>query len=179
MAILKVAHMGHPVLRTVAQPVRDDQIDEADTQRLIEDMIETMEEYHGVGLAGPQVHVASRILVVQKLSESEDAIEALVLFTPEIEPIGSEMQTGWEGCLSIPDVRGRVPRHGRISVSATSREGTPYEFEAEGFDARVIQHEVDHLDGILYVDRMDGLSTLCFLDEYSRYWADEEDEEEE
>ena len=178
MAILKVSRMGHPVLRTIAQPVLEDQIDEVDTQRLIDDMIETMDEYHGAGLAAPQVHVATRILVAQKLSELEDAIEALVLINPEIEPIGSEMKVGWEGCLSIPDVRGRVPRHTKIAVRAVDRTGAQIEFDAQGHDARIIQHEVDHLDGILYLDRMEGLSSLCFFDEYSRYWADDEDEDE-
>ena len=147
---------------------------DANIHKLVEDMIETMHDAHGVGLAANQVGVPLRIAIIQ-LPDDE---EPTVLINPEVVRREGEREVQ-EGCLSIPDVRGRVPRHGRISVSATSREGTPYEFEAEGFDARVIQHEVDHLDGILYVDRMDGLSTLCFLDEYSRYWADEEDEEEE
>ena len=178
MAILKVSRMGHPVLRTIAQPVPEDWIEKEETQRLIDDMIETMDEYHGVGLAAPQVHVSSRILVAQMLSDTEDAIEALVLVNPEIEPLNEEMETAREGCLSIPDVRGRVPRHLAISVRAIARNGEAVSFEAEGFDARVIQHEVDHLDGILYLDRMEDLSSLCFLDEYGRYWADEEEDEE-
>lgn len=176
MAILKVARMGHPVLRRVALPVPEARIGEPDTQLLIDDMIETMVEYRGVGLAAPQVHVSARIVVVQQVSEDEEALEPLILVNPEIEPAGDETDIGWEGCLSIPDIRGRVPRSVWLHMRAFDRHGAPMEMEVEGFDARIIQHEVDHLDGILYLDRMEDAVSLTFLDEFARFCSTDEDE---
>lgn len=174
MAILKVCRMGHPVLRQAAEQVAPEMIDMPEIQSLIDNMIETMDEYDGVGLAAPQVHVALRMAVVRVDREDETPPEALVLINPELQPVGQARETDWEGCLSIPDIRGRVPRWHRISVRALSPEGEPLAFEAEGFVARVIQHEVDHLDGILFLDRMEDLSSLSFKEEYFRFREDGE-----
>jgi peptide deformylase len=167
MSILKVSRMGHPVLRQKARSVERPQIKDPRVQKFIDDMIDTMHEYSGVGLAGPQVHEGLRIFVAM-LDDGDDA-EASVLINPVITPADSTVVEGWEGCLSIPDIRGRVPRARKIVVKALDRQGRMVEIEAEDFPARVIQHETDHLDGVLFLDRMQALTSLTYLDEYSRY----------
>jgi peptide deformylase len=172
MAILKVARMGHPVLRAKARAVEQGEIKSSSMQRLIDDMIETMEEYRGVGLAAPQVHEGVRLFVaVLEPGEQEEVGEPIALMNPEITPVTNDVVEDWEGCLSIPDIRGRVPRVRDIKVRAYDRKGERIEIQAHDFPARVIQHEMDHLDGVLFVDRMRSLDSLTFLDEYSRYWA--------
>ena len=173
MAILKVARMGHPVLRAVAEPIEPDKIQTDEIQRLISDMVETMEEYKGAGLAGPQVHVARRVVVVELREDREaEETEVLPLINPKIRPIGNRKISDWEGCLSVPDIRGIVPRWQTVGVEALNIEGEALSFEVRGFPARLIQHEVDHLDGILYLDRMKDLRTLSFLDESARFGPD-------
>src|SRR5712691_11617352 len=172
MSILKVARMGHPVLRAKARPIERGDIKAASVQSLIDDMLDTMAEYHGVGLAAPQVHEGVRIFVAS-LDAGEDGdhqTEPHVIINPEIAVVGSDVVEDWEGCLSIPDVRGRVPRAREITVRALNRHGERVQLSAHDFAARVIQHETDHLDGILFFDRMRSFETLTFLDEYSRYW---------
>jgi len=173
MSILKVARMGHPVLRAKARPVDKAEIRSAAVQKLIDDMIDTMAEYHGVGLAAPQVHEALRIFVaaIDDGEEDEGEVTPLALINPEITVVGADLVEDWEGCLSIPDVRGRVPRAREIKVRAYDRRGDRLELRAHDFPARVIQHETDHLDGVLFFDRMRTFESLTFLDEYSRYWA--------
>jgi len=179
MSILKVARMGHPVLRAKARTVDKHGLRSATVQRLIDDMMETMAEYHGVGLAAPQVHERLRLFVAtldadddQKGDEADEGdAEPLAIVNPEITVVGGDVVEDWEGCLSIPDVRGRVPRAREIRVRAYDRKGDRIELHAHDFPARVIQHETDHLDGILFFDRMKSLGTLTFLEEYSRYWA--------
>lgn len=173
MAILKIARMGHPVLRQVARPVADP--GGAEIRRLAGDMMETMIDAGGVGLAAPQVHVPVRVIVFKVPAERLDAGEGTppgitVLFNPEIEPVGGETVLGWEGCLSIPGLRGVVPRHRHIRYRGVGPDGSPVECEAEGFHARVVQHEVDHLDGILYPDRMEDLRWLSFTEESLRHF---------
>src|SRR5882672_5375528 len=171
MSILKVARMGHPVLRERARPLDKSDIKSAVVQKLIDDMIDTMHEYRGVGLAGPQVHEGLRIFVAL-LDEDPDAkIEAAVIINPEITSNGAASEEGWEGCLSIPDIRGMVPRYTDITVKALDRNGRSIELGLKNFPARVAQHETDHLDCLLFFDRMKSLQSLTFLDEYSRYWA--------
>ena len=172
MSILKVARMGHPVLRTKARAIEPGEIKGAVIQRLIDDMIDTMSEYRGVGLAAPQVHQGLRLFVAQ-LDAREDAEppeDPVAMINPEIVAVGSEVVEDWEGCLSIPDIRGCVPRMREIKVRAYDRSGVRIELGARDFPARVIQHETDHLDGLLFFDRMRAFETLTFLDEYSRYW---------
>jgi peptide deformylase len=173
MSILKVARMGHPVLRGKARAFERAEIKTAPVQKLIDDMIQTMLEYHGVGLAAPQVHEGVRLFVAALDGDDEDAEprDPLVIINPEIVPAGSEVVEDWEGCLSIPDIRGRVPRLREITVRAFDRLGDRFELRAHDFSARVIQHETDHLDGILFFDRMQSFQSLTFLDEYTRYWA--------
>jgi peptide deformylase len=179
MSILKVARMGHPVLRAKARALDKATIASRTTQKLIDDMLDTMAEYHGVGLAAPQVHEGLRLFVASlDMERGEEPTEPVAIINPEISPIGSEMRDDWEGCLSIPDIRGKVPRHYEIKVKAFDREGERIELRARGFSARVIQHETDHLDGILFFDRMREFETLTFLDEYARYWAKNDDESE-
>jgi peptide deformylase len=187
MAILKVARMGHPVLRARARPVDPADIRSPGFQRLIDDMFETMREYQGVGLAAPQIHESVRVFVAgfapspDDEDEEEDAdrrVPLMALINPEITPASTEIVEDWEGCLSIPDIRGRVPRAKQITVRAYDRKGKRVEVRASGFTARVIQHETDHLDGVLFFDRMKSLATLTFLEEFGRYWSRQEVEAE-
>ena len=180
MSILKVARMGHPVLRTRAQAIERSDIKSAAVQRLIDDMIDTMTEYHGVGLAAPQVHESLRLFVVafdpsQPEPDDDQPLESVAVINPEITPLGDEMVEDWEGCLSIPDIRGRVPRLRDLGLRACDRKGERFEVRLQNFQARVIQHENDHLDGVLFFDRMRSFDSLAFLDEYSRYWAKDRD----
>jgi peptide deformylase len=179
MAILKVANLGNPILRTPAEPVKN--IQAPDIQRLIDDMIETMQEYHGVGLAAPQVHRALQIVTIEAEQE-ERASSSLpssptILINPRIVPVTDRLEEDWEGCLSVPNLRGKVPRHTDIEVRAYDRRGKSLRLTVGDFFARVIQHEVDHLVGAVFLDRMKSLETLTFLEEFGRYWACDEDEE--
>jgi peptide deformylase len=174
MSILKVARMGHPVLRAIARPLEKADIRSAVMQKLIDDMIETMREYHGVGLAAPQVHETVRLFVAsldarERAEDDDTEPEPIVIINPEITVVGSDVVEDWEGCLSIPDIRGRVPRAREIRVRAMDRDGGRIELRAQEFPARVIQHETDHLDGVLFFDRMRTFESLTFLEEYSRF----------
>ena len=143
-------------------------------QKLIDDMVETMYEYDGVGLAAPQVHVGLRLAVLEVPASderTEGAVPLTVLVNPVFTPLGEEAVLGWEGCLSVPDLRGLVPRFTRLRVEALDRSGAALAVEATGFFARVIQHECDHLDGGVYLDRMKDLRSLSFLHEFHRFVA--------
>jgi peptide deformylase len=179
MAVLKVARLGHPVLRQVAEPVSPEAIAAPEIQRLIDDMFETMDDHDGVGLAAPQIHVPRRIVVYGVRENPRypeaPAIPLTVLVNPRLTPIGAEQEEDWEGCLSVPDLRGMVPRFQRVQVEAYGRDGRPLRYDAEGFHARVVQHECDHLDGKVYLDRMRSAETLTFLAEFQRYWLAQED----
>ena len=168
--------MGHPVLRAKARALDKAEIRSTAIQKLIDDMLDTMSEYHGVGLAAPQVHEGVRLFVAALDSgDDEEEAEAIAVINPEITIVGSDMVEDWEGCLSIPDIRGRVPRAREIKVRAFDRTGARIELSAHDFPARVIQHETDHLDGVLFFDRMSSLASMTFLAEYSRYWRKDED----
>jgi peptide deformylase len=175
MSILKVARMGHPVLRQRARPLEKSDLQDPQVQKLIDDMIDTMHEYHGVGLAAPQVHEGLRLFVALLDDDPGPDSEARIIINPEITALGTAKEHGWEGCLSIPDIRGMVPRFTEVSVKALDRRGKILELRLKDFPARVAQHETDHLDGILFFDRMTSMESLTFLDEYSRYHAKEED----
>ena len=194
MAILKIARMGHPVLGRSALPVADPAAPAI--AHLIEDMVDTLVDANGAGLAAPQVHVPLRLVLfrvppgretAQEESDGEEsdggesdsaaapALESpTVLINPEIEPIGESMVEDMEACLSLPGLAGMVPRHDRIRYRWTDTEGRTHECEAQGFHARVVQHECDHLDGILYPMRMTDLSTLAFASELGRSQAAED-----
>lgn len=170
MAILKIARMGHPVLRAPARPLEQSEIGSPDVQRLIDDMFDTMREYEGIGLAAPQVHEGLRLFVAG-VDDPESTMPPVVMINPVVESVGSAVEEDWEGCLSIPDVRGKVPRAAEIRVAAHDRTGRRVALTASGFPARVIQHETDHLDGVLFLDRMRSFDSLTYLTEYKRYWA--------
>lgn len=169
MSILKVARLGHPVLRKPARPVELFEISGTVLQQLIDDMFETMHEYQGIGLAAPQVHESVRLFVAG-IDDSEGGMPPVVMVNPEISLIGDSTKDDWEGCLSIPDIRGRVSRTTDIRVRWLDRDGREQSMTASGFAARVIQHETDHLDGVLFLDRMKSFESLTFLAEYDRYW---------
>jgi len=174
MAVLKVAHLGHPILRQKAEPISPEAIGAPEIQGLIDDMLETMDDHDGAGLAAPQVHVSRRLVVygVRQNPRYPDAEEVplTVLINPVITPTTTEQDEDWEGCLSVPDLRGQVPRFTRVRVEAWGGDGRRLSFAAEGFHARVVQHECDHLDGVVYLDRMRSMATLSFLPEFHRYW---------
>jgi peptide deformylase len=179
MSILKVARMGHPVLRARTRVIDKHEIRSEVFQKLVDDMIETMEEYSGVGLAAPQVHEGKRLFVALLDPAGRGEGEPMVFINPEITPLSETMVDGWEGCLSIPDIRGRVPRAPHVKITALNREGKRFDLELRDFPARVVQHEADHLDGVLFFDRMRSFESLTFMEEFSRYKAqpDEEDDE--
>jgi peptide deformylase len=160
MAILKIARMGHPILLRDAEPVADPTHPEI--QRLIADMAETMRDATGIGLAAPQVHVPLRLFVWL------DTTGVAALINPVLEPLGEEMEAAWEGCLSIPGLRGSVRRPRRIRFRGLDAHGNPVSGEAAGMAARVMLHETDHLDGILYPSRMHDLSLFGFTEELAR-----------
>ena len=176
MSILKIARMGHPVLRARARAIDRGEIKSTAVQRLIDDMIETMVEHRGVGLAAPQVHERVRIFVaaIDAAEEESPPAKPIVVINPELTPVGNEVVEDWEGCLSVPDIRGRVPRAREIRLRALDRRGERLDIQAQDFSARVIQHETDHLDGVLFFDRMRSFETLTFLDEYARYWRQDD-----
>jgi len=182
MSILKVSRMGHPVLRKKVRPVPPAEITSGPIQRLIDDMAQTMLEYNGAGLAAPQVHEELRLFVAQVVGDHEDEEdearkpEILALINPEIKPASRHVEEDWEGCLSIPDLRGLVPRHRDISVRGYDRTGRQIELKASGFMARIIQHETDHLDGVLFLHRRRSRARLGFIEEYVRYHARREHE---
>lgn len=182
MAILGIARMGHPVLRSPARPVEDPAAPEI--ARLIADMTETMGDAGGVGLAAPQVHVPLRLVMffvpaaraahpgaAASADAGDGAVPLTVLANPVIEPLGEEMDEAWEACLSVPGLTGLVPRFRRIRYRGVDPSGAVVERIAEGFHARVVQHECDHLDGILYPRRLRDIGTLGFVDEMRQHGA--------
>ncbi len=171
MAILKIARMGHPVLLQRAAPVPDPRSPEI--QRLVSDMMATMEDAAGVGLAAPQVHVSLRLFVFRVpesrvTGESEGPIGNSVVINPVVTVLDDAEDTDWEGCLSIPGLRAAVPRPSRIRYAGFDLDGNAFERDAEGFHARVVQHETDHLDGILYPMRMSDFRAFGFVEELAR-----------
>ena len=167
MAILKVARLGHPVLRQKASDVEVKDIKAGKFRELVEDMIETMHEYEGVGLAGPQVHLPLRIFVfeVEKSVAKRRGIAEVnvgVMFNATYEGVGKETITDWEGCLSVPFLGGETPRFKKIKVKGIDHDGKPAEIELADFTARIFQHEIDHTDGHVYLDRMPDLTTLAY-----------------
>jgi peptide deformylase len=182
MAILKIARMGHPVLKAQAEPVADPK--DQEIQQLVRDMIETLEDVGGIGLAAPQVHVSKRVVIFYVPGERRAAagepaedVPLTVLINPEIEPLSEERIVGVEACLSVPGLAGPVPRWTHIRYRALDLHGRMFEREAKGYHARVVQHECDHLDGILYPMRMTDLSELAFVEELRRFGGQHVEEE--
>lgn len=171
--ILKVARLGHPVIRTVAQPVDPATIKTPEFQRLLDDMVETMHEYTGVGLAAPQVHLPLQLAVLEVEHHPRYSdmprVPLSFLINPVVTVLDASTIDEWEGCLSIPDMRGRVPRYKRLRVVALGRDGETLDYIAGDFHARVIQHETDHLKGEVYLDRMPDMKSLSHLLEWQRF----------
>lgn len=167
---LEVVRLGHPVLRAVAEPVPAEWFGTGRLADLARDLVRTMLTSEGVGLAAPQVAEPLRLFAYWVPSVGDEAeVAPTVLINPELRVIGEEIEEGWEGCLSIPGLRGLVPRHNRVKVKARSVDGEQVSLTADSFHARVIQHENDHLDGIVFLDRMTTTRSLAFEDEWDRY----------
>ena len=184
MAILKVARMGHPILRKVAEKIDPKKISSPELQQFIDDMIETMQEYEGIGLAAPQVHHSLQVAIIDFHEDNprykgQKAPSGLQVFiNPVLTVMSKEVGTYWEGCLSVPGLRGLVSRPGKVKVEYLDRDGKKQEFVAEGFLATVVQHELDHLDGKLYIDKLVDPTKLVFEQEFEKYWLpDAEDTE--
>lgn len=183
MAILKIARMGHPVLRMKSAPIEDPTGPEVGY--LVEDMKDTLADSGGVGLAAPQVHVPVRLVIFKVpkarqaderyraagLDEETEDVPLTVLINPEIEVVGNETRAAYEGCLSLPGMMGEVYRHAHIRYRGLGLDGRPVEREARGFHARVVQHECDHLDGILYPQRISDMKTFGYNEEMSKSLA--------
>lgn len=167
MAILKLARMGHPVLRRKAEAVADPTAE--DVRRLVGDMIDSLDDSGGVGLAAPQIHVSRRVVIFRVPTPEGKSGELSVLINPEVELLPGAVATGWEGCLSVPGLRGAVPRATRIRYRGFDLAGKLVDREAEGYHARIVQHECDHLDGVLYPQRMADFRLLAFVEEWRRY----------
>ena len=174
MVILKVSRLGNPVLRKATEAIPKEAITSPEIQRLITDMIDTMHEYEGVGIAAPQVHVSKQLAVIEVRGDarSERSIPLTILVNPRIVASSKSTSDDWEGCLSVNDLRGRVSRAEWVDVEAYTRKGEKVKFHAEGFFARVVQHECDHLAGKVFLDRMPTLQTLTHLHEFVRHWQE-------
>ncbi|MEE2761345.1 MAG: peptide deformylase [Pseudomonadota bacterium] len=175
MAILKIARMGHPVLHRRADPVEDPSAPEV--RAIVRDMIETLDDAGGIGLAAPQVHIPKRIVIffiprerqIDGEGEGEKSgVELTIMINPEVEPIDEGITSDWEACLSVPNMMGAVPRFSAIRYTWQDLAGSTQTCEADGFHARAVQHECDHLDGILYPMRMEDLSLFGFAEEVNR-----------
>ncbi|HET7231181.1 MAG TPA: peptide deformylase [Longimicrobium sp.] len=165
MPLLNIELLGSDVLRRHADPV---EAPGPEFEQLIRDMFETMYDARGIGLAGPQVGISKRLIVVDVNDEGGKALGPTALFNPRVVEAGAEMDRGEEGCLSIPGVTGVVERPWRVVVEAQDREGKPVRIEAEDMLARCLQHEIDHLDGVLFIDRLSPLKRNMVLRKYRK-----------
>ncbi len=164
-----VVRLGHPVLRQKAQEVPPERFGTRRLRELAQDLVRTMHAASGVGLAAPQIAVPWRVFAYYLPADYGEEVEPRVLVNPVLTPLEETMEVDWEGCLSLPGLRGLVPRYRHVAVQAHNVEGEAVRFTAEGFHARVLQHEADHLDGVVFLDRMPDLSSLCFEEEWQRY----------
>lgn len=179
MAVRPIVRLGHPALRTPAEVVQQDDITSPEIQTLIDDMFETMVEADGVGLAAPQLGIGLQLFVYMAIDaeagpDQEPELKALI--NPALEPASRDLVYDWEGCLSIPDMRGLVPRYPALRVHAIDRHGERLEFRAEDYEARIVQHEFDHLNGIIFLDRMRDLRSLAYGAEWEEYMTSDENE---
>ena len=177
MSILKIARLGHPVLHKKASIIKD--FSDPTTQKLIQEMSETMLDANGIGLAAPQVHVSKQLMIFRVPEEEEEndtidkSIEITALINPKISKISEETDTQWEGCLSIPGMTGLVKRYTKINYEGFDMNGNLIKREAEGLHARIVQHEFDHLKGILYINRLVDNRAFGFVNEIEEYWKNE------
>ena len=181
MALLKIAKLGNPVLRKVAKPVELDELCEPDSklQAFIDDMIETMRHEGGVGLAAPQVNHSIQIVVLEYTENERYPDEGIIPLTVLVNPVLSEYsqdtKDGWESCLSLVDFRGLVPRSTKITLDAYDRKGMKIHKTISGFEEVVLQHEIDHLKGIVFIDRMKDFKQLSYQEEFEKFWLKNED----
>ena len=179
MAVRKIIRMGHPTLRQVARELTAQELASSEMQRLVADMVDTLHDYGGIGLAAPQINEPVRLAVIEidgGPSRYGDIpqMPLTVFVNPDVEVLNPEPEGYWEGCLSVPGLRGFVRRPQHIRVRATDMNGEPIDLELEGFLATVFQHEFDHLDGKLYIDRIDDPRLLAFDEEFQRYLIEPE-----
>lgn len=171
--MLEVIKMGHPSLREISAEVSIEEIQKPETQKFIDDLIATMKAENGAGIAAPQVGILKRIFIMECKNNprypDNDQFPLTTIINPEIKALTDETIDSWEGCLSIPNIRGMLPRYKEIHLKGLDRNGSEYSKELNGFQAVVAQHELDHLDGILFIDRMKDMKHLSFLSEYLRY----------
>jgi len=176
MSLLKIAHVGHPVLRKRAQPLSKEELKTEKTQQFIDDLVETMRDANGAGLAANQVYNPIQICAIEVSDNPrypyKPNIPLTILVNPKITFLSDEKFENFEGCLSVPNLRGRVPRHAEIKVEAWSREGESLEFEVRGITAGTYQHEVDHLEGRLFLDLVSNSQSLCTWPEFERHHRD-------
>jgi len=180
MAIRKVARMGHPVLRLKARELTREEILSEETRKFVQDLLETMEEYGGIGIASPQVHESISLAIIDYQEDEENPIPPTVVINPKITVLDEKKQGYWEGCLSVPEIRGLVYRPRKVQIDFLDHKAKPKTIVAEGFLATVFQHELDHLDGVLFVDRVKfepGKSPIAFTEEYAKYLVPKEDDE--
>ena len=175
MPLLKIARLGHPLIRKGAESVSEEDLNSQGTQQFIDDLVETMRDANGVGIAAPQVHTPQQIIAIEVSPDNprypnQVSVPLTILINPKIVEQAEATENGWEGCLSVPDLRGLVPRWTWVNVSGLDRRGKSVQFEARNFFARVIQHEIDHLNGKVFLDRLTDLQTLTHLREYEKYW---------
>lgn len=175
MPVRPIVRLGHPSLRTPAPAVAPAQIATPEIQELIDDMVETMRAAQGVGLAAPQVGVELQLFVYEVRREDGEPVPLRVVINPMLAPLVGELIYDWEGCLSIPGLRGLVPRHGRVRVRGLGRDGATVDYVAAGFEARIVEHEFDHLNGVVFLDRMRDLRSLSYSEEWAEFMAGDEE----
>lgn len=174
MAVFEVVKMGNPLLRETSEMVDVKRITSEDFQQFIDDLVDTMQAENGAGIAAPQVGALIRVFVMEMKDNprypEKETFPLSIVINPEIEFLSAEKTDSWEGCLSIPGIRGMLKRYKRIKLKGIDRSGQRFETELNGFSAIVAQHEIDHLNGILLIDRMDSMDTLTFEEEFEKYW---------
>ncbi|MEM6457151.1 MAG: peptide deformylase [Acidobacteriota bacterium] len=174
MPVRPIVRLGHPALRTAAEALDPQRVHDDDVQALIDDLIDTMHDANGVGLAAPQIGIGLQLFIWRAITartDPEAVPEAPVrtVINPMLEPLSGALVTDWEGCLSIPDLRGLVPRRPAVRLHGLDRRGEPMALTLEDYEARIVQHEYDHLNGIVFLDRMPDLRSLAFRDEWQAY----------
>ena len=182
MSVRPIVRLGHPALRTPAEPLAQEQLSDPEIQILIDDMFETMLDAGGVGLAAPQLGIELQLFVYAVIDPENDydadaKPELRALINPAIDPRPGELVYDWEGCLSIPDLRGLVPRHPEVRVHARDRDGELLDYRAAGYEARIVQHEYDHLNGVIFLDRMRDLQSLAFGAEWEEVLTEKDPED--
>jgi len=179
MAVKKVLRMGHPTLRELAKPMSHEEILSQETEELLQDMIDTMEAEGGIGIAAPQIGISKQMTIICIEPEQSRYSEAsptplIVIFNPKITILDHQLQGFWEGCLSVPGLKGHVQRPRKVKIEYLDQHAKPQVLEAQDFLATVFQHELDHLFGTLYVDKISDISKLTYVEEFEQFWLAQE-----